>query len=375
MPHHSRPPVSSHGVYAGQGLGKPPGECTFTDDAGVTWNVADWFAEKENVRQLKHPELPCVLFGKDGKNAVPMELCMLVEQDFKNLSSEERSEVVKKTSDAPAKRKQTCDELLSQVRSEMRSKGATAAAFGIEIDDAPMSIIGRQLERMPLLFAGNRKQVPNEKGSWNLWDGRGELQLHFPATIRRAVAIDFCPRPVDKRNVAKVFDRICDVSDMRGMQIGRFDHRGNRDGPVIDRMHDYDGRGVDAFLSEKLQGLGPRDLVFAILPDKPQRDDRTVPRDVYQHFKGWCASHGLASQCLLKTTVRFLSHSLPSPSSHTMVCPSRQIDSESADRKLQHYVNNVLLKVNIKMGGVNWVAGAATLLDATPTLLVGLDVQ
>jgi len=56
------------------GLGRPPDEMTFTEEAtGRTWTVLEWFAEKEGVK-LRHPQLPCLLFGKDGRNAVPMEL-------------------------------------------------------------------------------------------------------------------------------------------------------------------------------------------------------------------------------------------------------------------------------------------------------------
>ena len=57
-----------------QGLGKPPGETTFTEETtGRTWTVLEWYAEKEGVK-LRMKELPCLLFGKDGRNAVPMEL-------------------------------------------------------------------------------------------------------------------------------------------------------------------------------------------------------------------------------------------------------------------------------------------------------------
>ena len=46
-------------------------------------------------------------------------------------------------------------------------------------------------------------------------------------------------------------------------------------------------------------------------------------------------------------------------------------------KRLQGYVNNVLLKINEKMGGVNWTAHGRglELLRDTPTLVVGLDVQ
>ena len=57
-----------------QGLGKPPGEMSFPEEAtGRTWTVLEWFAQKELVT-LREPHLPCLLFGKDGRNAVPMEL-------------------------------------------------------------------------------------------------------------------------------------------------------------------------------------------------------------------------------------------------------------------------------------------------------------
>ena len=57
-----------------QGLGKSPGETSFTEEStGRTWTVDEWYLETESVT-LSYPQLPCLLFGKDGRNAVPMEL-------------------------------------------------------------------------------------------------------------------------------------------------------------------------------------------------------------------------------------------------------------------------------------------------------------
>lgn len=65
---------------------------------------------------------------------------------------------------------------------------------------------------------------------------------------------------------------------------------------------------------------------------------------------------------------------LPRPSPSPTQPPfAWQINSQGG-RKLQQYVNNLLLKINLKAGGVNWHA-APQLLAATPTLVVGLDVQ
>ena len=69
----------------------PPGETTFEGE-GRTWTVLEWFRETQSV-DLQHPQLPCLLFGKDGRNAVPMELCFLVPGNKAGvLTAEERSE-------------------------------------------------------------------------------------------------------------------------------------------------------------------------------------------------------------------------------------------------------------------------------------------
>ena len=360
------PPLTAHVLTrrsrAWQGLGKPPREYTFSDENGET-NVAEFFAKTYGVT-LRHPELPCVLFGAGGRIAVPMELCELAEgQAQKNPTPEEKSQLVSMTSEPPARRKQTCDNLLGPVVREVRSQGSTAAGFGIGIEAAAMDVDGRQLSRMPVLFGGGQQARPDKVGSWNLFQGSQEFRFVTPAEIRRAVAVDFCPGGgVPKGGgtpFAKVFDKIREVSDMRGLRYESF----------VETVHHFDSRrysSVDAFLEDVLHGLGQQDLVFAVLPEKPQRDGRNgPPPDVYQLFKGWCASRGVASQCLL--------HS--------------KLQSESGvPRKLQGYVNNVLLKVNIKLGGISWVAGqdrsypapgncGLSLLRAAPTLVIGLDVH
>lgn len=64
---------------------------------------------------------------------------------------------------------------------------------------------------------------------------------------------------------------------------------------------------------------------------------------------------------------------------HRAARAALQIQSQAAggDNRLQGYVNLLLLKINEKMGGVNWVADRdeLQLLRAAPTLVVGLDVQ
>ena len=72
--------------------------------------MLEWFRVNENVH-LQYPQLPCLTFGKDGRNKVPMELCFFVEgsKTASVLTAEERSAVIKKTSEKPAERKRMCD--------------------------------------------------------------------------------------------------------------------------------------------------------------------------------------------------------------------------------------------------------------------------
>ena len=335
-----------------KGLGKPPGEMSFTEEAtGRTWTVLEWYAEKERV-SLCHPHLPCLLFGKDGRNAVPMELCRFAGGNKSGvLTAEERREVVAKTSEAPSLRKQKCDTLLESIKRECdECDSGYLQSFGIDFG-ARLQLDGRKLRAMEVKF-GNGTTTPDINGAWNPFKGSREFTFIKPATIDRVVVLEFCAHAP----LHDLFQTLHSVAGERGIRLAG--ERGMLPDCFVPLRHHVPPSldKLDAFMDKELEqhgrGLGHKDLLFIVLPEKRDRDG-----PLYEKVKGWCLARGLPLQCLLISTIK------------------SQVDGGNS--RLKGYVNNLLLKINEKMGGVNWLphGNGLQLLRDTATLVVGLDVH
>ena len=241
--------------------------------------------------RLQQPRLPCLLFGKDGRNAVPMELCRFVGGNKAGvLTAEERSEVVKKTSEAPEQRKATCDRLL---RDHQCKTADFARCFGITYGEQLM-VGGRRLPSMQVAFGGHDTATPDDNGAWNLFSGRSEFRFAQPAYIGRIVVVELCPI---KHQCAKtLFNELLRLGNERGMQLpARFDVISHDMLPAHMVLEDF----LHRELGPEGRRLGQDDLLCAVLPEKARR---TEP--LYQQLKGWCFAQGVPSQCVLINTVR-----------------------------------------------------------------------
>jgi len=191
---------------------------------------------------------------------------------------------------------------------------------------------------------GNGSTTPDSNGAWSPFKGRLEFTFIKAANIDRVVVLELC----GQAPLNTLFEMLQSVARERGMSMPEFDHLPLDVPPACDKLESF----LNSLLGPKGLGLRSTDLLITVLPEK---HDRTGP--LYEKLKGWCISQGVPSQCLLVSTVK------------------SQVGG--GQNRLKGYVNNLLLKINEKMGGVNWLphGNGLQLLRGEVTLVVGLDVH
>ena len=178
---------------------------------------------------------------------------------------------------------------------------------------------------------GNGTVTPDNNGAWKLFKGGLELTFIKPATIDRVVVLEFCRREHKLLELLdKLFDKLHSVAVERGIRLPPLDDKERfvplkNVPPLADKL--------DIFMDKELgpygRGLGPTDLLFAVLPEK---HDRGGP--LYEKLKGWCIAQGLPSQCLLVSTVHGPFPCLPAQSAVRCLSPTCVVrPTSSADQE------------------------------------------
>ncbi|TFK69591.1 Piwi-domain-containing protein [Pluteus cervinus] len=168
-----------------------------------------------------------------------------------------------------------------------------------------------------------------------------DKQLYSPSRIRRWVVVVYTPRNwFNDQNVGNLVQGLISNARKLGIIIDETDplcRWENAQGNVQDHLSKLGKASVD-----KNGGQGP-DLIVAVLPDSGNVDIYTR----IKHFGD--IRQGVATQCLLVN---------------------------KAKRANDQYWANVLLKINVKLGGMNVIPdpAASAVLTSTPTLVIGADV-
>ena len=88
------------------------------DHEGQQKSVQQFFEEKYGMK-LRFPDLPCLCFGAQGKNAVPMELCEFGGGEPAGIDSQpDRDAVIKHTSGQARERLQKVQGFAREVKAE-----------------------------------------------------------------------------------------------------------------------------------------------------------------------------------------------------------------------------------------------------------------
>ncbi|KAI9076228.1 hypothetical protein K1719_041801 [Acacia pycnantha] len=321
--------------YMITGISKEPlSELMFTlDDKKTKTTVVRYFHEKYNV-ELKYLSLPAIQAGNDAKPIyLPMELCKIAagQRYSKKLNERQVTALLRATCQRPLDRE---NEIRGMARRNNFNRDKLVQEFGIKVSEELALCDARVLPPPRLKYheTGKEAIVEPSRGQWNMINKKmynaGNVQywtcLNFSTRVSRDLPHQFC-------------NELISMCTSKGLVFNRT--------PLLPIRSAHPSQ-IEGVLREvyKQAGKGKLQLLIIILPDF---------KGSYAKIKRICETElGIVSQC-----------SQP----------------KEAVKLQKQYLENLALKINVKVGGSNTV-----LMDAVhrriphvsdrPTIIFGADV-
>lgn len=303
------------------------------DEGGEKIYVTKYFLEKYNI-QLRHLSLPCLQSGTDSRPTyLPMELCKIVEgQRFmKKLNERQVTQILRATCQRPPLREKSIAEM---VRQNKYNEDKHAREFGISVSNDLVSVEARVLPPPTLKYhdSGVEKSCIPRVGAWNMI----KKKMVNGGSIQSWACLSFSSRtqPDQVHYFCKSLFGICSnigmiINPSPVMQI------------LFDRPTNVEGALRNLFV--QLKGR-PLQMLIIVLPEVS---------GTYAKIKRICETDlGIVSQCCQPK--------------HVQQCKPQ-------------YMENLALKINVKVGGRNTVLEDAIhrripLVTDKPTIIFGADV-
>lgn len=299
------------------------------------WNVAEYIEFTYNMK-LRGADLPVVKLTSKGW--YPLEICHVDpgQKYSKKLSPEELSEAIKWLTVRPQERTRM---LTDGIREHVRG-APTLGQWGVRLDAAPMVIPARRLPPPVVNYKNNANKMESiraNNGAWNM--ASKQLLRPMPVTSWVAVCLGDDHRiRLNPQQAARALEGLQAAMKAAGMQVSGLQC------PTIfpaqgDKLHPSDEGSVGNWIMSKIK-TKPQ-LIVCFLRGKNSWE--------YRQLKIFGdARQGIATQCLA-------------------------VDKVLTKGNAQYFAN-VVLKVNIKLGGVNQGVGNSGRLFQTRTMVLGADV-
>lgn len=308
------------------GLKQPADRQTFTLEDGRKLTVQQYFAEKN--MKLQYPKLPCLHIGSAVKTVyVPAEFCTIPPGQalLKKLNEIQTRAMIKYAATGPAVRQKKIYDLLDNL---CHNKNDVVQSFGLNVNDSFIKIPARILPAPTLEYAAN-KTINVRDGVWR----PDNLSFLNPMNCTKFAVINMDDRCRDG-DIDRFIKQNFEASKKLSMNFDQ-NYEWEKMKPIC---RDNE---VDAMMN-KLKSKDVK-LIFVIIPDRP---------DCYQKVKISAEINcGMLTQCIKSRTIGRLDLSI---------------------------VNNILLKVNAKLNGVNHKlearSGSRTVLLDKPIMVIGADV-
>ncbi|KAL1475579.1 hypothetical protein MTO96_003553 [Rhipicephalus appendiculatus] len=298
---------------------------SFDTDGGASITVSEYFGQR--YAPLQYPHFPCVQSGRlEHPVYIPLEVCELVEGQHcrKKLDENQTAEMIKCTAKPPAKRFQ---EIRQSVRDLVNNSEDYLREFGIKISTDPTLLKGRVLDPPSLVFEHNSLSKPRD-GTWDL---RGQ-HFYNPATMDRWTVVSMS-RFAKRDSVDNFVKMLIRIGKELGMRIAQ---------PLAITAADPNRRPIRSILGEQLKNHSGLQMVVIVL----------AKSNNYAEIKQVAETElGLRTQCVL--------------------------DNNVARKCTVPLVQNLLQKINAKMGGTNnsLLAQEKPSLFRTPVIVIGADVS
>ncbi|TFK26516.1 Piwi-domain-containing protein [Coprinopsis marcescibilis] len=315
------------------------GYYTFMRD-GREMTVKEHYQEIHCI-PLLHPEAPGVVLRDDPekgiKVVVPMEVCSVIPDQFfkKKLPSKITGAMVKQAVMDPRQRIGLITEAVKQY-----GQFQSMSAAKMEVSTTPLTVEGKFLSPPPVTYSQNRQEIARD-GKWNVVGKRFYEAKHLTFWG----VINFEKLRDTRMTLDPCLDSLSDCADRLGMNPQRYmfamDGNPYNVGETMKNVYDTVKRK-----STILEGLSPQSFILlVILPDEAA--------EIRQQVKFFGDAHfGIKTQCVKVSKFKNDSN---------------------------QYYNNLLLKINAKLGGINsvvkWHSDKLRRLFMEKTVIVGADVS
>ncbi|PUZ36547.1 hypothetical protein GQ55_9G046900 [Panicum hallii var. hallii] len=311
------------------------------DEKGTRQTVLQYFWEKYNCR-LKYGSWPCLQAGSDSRPVyLPMEVCKIVEGQrySKKLNDRQVTNILRATCKRPQEREQSIRDM---VLHNNYVEDKFAQEFGIKVCNDLVSVEARVLPPPLLKYhdSGREKTCAPSVGQWNMINKK----MINGGTIDNWTCLNFSRmRPEEVQRFCMDLTHMCNATGMNVNPCPFVEVKSAAPNHIENALRDVHRRATQMVAQ---QGTGNQlQLLIVILPEVSGS---------YGKIKRVCETEiGIVSQCCLP---------------------------KHASRPNKQYLENVALKINVKVGGRNtvleraFVRNGIPFVSEVPTIIFGADV-
>ncbi|VVC41898.1 Argonaute linker 2 domain,Ribonuclease H-like domain,PAZ domain,Piwi domain,Argonaute, linker 1 [Cinara cedri] len=293
--------------------------------------VLQYFKITKNYT-IKYPNLPCLHVGNVNKKiAVPIELCTVQRGQLRmnKLTENQTAQMVKKTAQSSIEQKQTIENCIKGIK---YNQDPVLKEFGINVEEQFATISGRVLDQPSLAYYQNKETRP-KAGVWKA------DKFSKAVKLSRWIVLNF-----DKQTnhiSIKNFERMLIQSGKElNVMINPMDPEFNvifNKNESIKAIEKY----VQKCLIKVKNCVPPMELVMVVIPDYPQGIYATIKQASELQV-------GVLTQCIKSKTMSKMNHVT---------------------------VGNILLKINLKLNGINHTLSASSCPSSMKgAIIFGADV-
>lgn len=312
---------------------------TFTKEDGSVLTVADYFKARYGL-ELTYPNMPLVHVGPKKKDIlVPIEVCNVVKGQrlTKKLSPMQTADMIKITAQKPNVRMASITEGVDLL---IRDDDPYAKEFGLKVSKTMMQIKGRVLQPPALDYApSSREKTINARGG--VWQVRNSQYFRAATLERWGILVLDGQKYMPDTMIGAFLGAMAAEAKRVGVEFKEMRPPlkyvdGRRDGSIEQAIKEV-YREVEADY-----GAPPQLLMFVV----PRQDSKT-----YGEIKRVCDT--------------------------VVDVPSQVLLSKHIKKKNGQYCGNVMLKINVKLGGINSIIQrnkfSSFFMDC-PAIIFGADV-
>ncbi|KAM3278997.1 hypothetical protein ACQJBY_046348 [Aegilops geniculata] len=311
------------------------------DERGTRMSVVQYFMQRYKYN-LQYTSWPCLQSGSDARPVyLPMEACKIVEGQrySKKLNDKQVTNILRATCQRPQQREQSIREM---VLHNKYAEDKFAQEFGINVCSDLVSVPARVLPPPMLRYhdSGKEKTCAPSVGQWNMINKK----MINGGIIDNWACVSFSRmRPEEVHRFCCDLIQMCNMTGMSVNPRPLVDNRSANPNHIENALRDVYRRTTE--MLGKQGHEKQLQLLIVILPEVSGS---------YGKIKKVCETDlGIVSQCCLP---------------------------RHAARPNKQYLENVALKINVKVGGRNtvleraFVRNGIPFVSEVPTIIFGADV-